>query len=356
LSIRVAFFPSLVELSGNPYWTMLGKELSRFGVEMVDSGTPTFSRHWLKENRNRLDVAHIHFVQPFYAYERTQARLRWVLRFARNILLARSYGIGTVFTLHNLRPTYPLTPQWVDFAGHLAAARLSDAVIVHCLAARRALKSRFGRVSGVFKIPHPNFIGHYANTISKSDARGILGIDHDATMFLFLGGVRPNKGVDFLLNTFACLHDQRAVLVVAGKPWPPSEHIQSLTAMAAADPRVTLTLRHIEDDEIQTYLNASDIAVLPYRSILTPSSAVLAMSFGRPLIVPRLGCLPEMVDAESAFLYEPLDQEDLMAQLERSLSSDLTAMGARALDRVHSYSAAHAAEQTFEVYKSIVDR
>ena len=42
------------------------------------------------------------------------------------------------------------------------------------------------------------------------------------------------------------------------------------------------------------YLPATDLVVLPYRDILNSGSAVLALSFDRPVLVPRRGSLGDL--------------------------------------------------------------
>ena len=51
-----------------------------------------------------------------------------------------------------------------------------------------------------------------------------------------------------------------------------------------------LALRYIPDAELQVWLRAADVVVLPFRDILTSGSAILALSFGRAVVAPALGC------------------------------------------------------------------
>jgi glycosyltransferase involved in cell wall biosynthesis len=67
-----------------------------------------------------------------------------------------------------------------------------------------------------------------------------------------------------------------------------------IQAAASGDPRVRLMLRYIETHEIERYLMASDLVVLPYSEILNSGSAFLGLSFDRPILVPDAGALPEL--------------------------------------------------------------
>lgn len=77
-------------------------------------------------------------------------------------------------------------------------------------------------------------------------------------------------------------------------------------------PRGCLSGRgYIPDEELAVYLAAIDVMVLPYADILTSGSAMLALSFGRPVAAPRLGVVEEMVSPLAGVLYSPDDTSGL---------------------------------------------
>src|SRR5205085_5399609 len=82
----------------------------------------------------------------------------------------------------------------------------------------------------------------------------------------------------------------------------------AIESAAQGDARIRLELREIGDDELQLFLNAADLVVLPYERVLNSGSALLALSFGRPVLVPRTG---PMADLQAALgdgavrLYSP---------------------------------------------------
>ena len=350
MSLVVAVFPSIDRLEANPYWSILRSQLGDLGVGFT-SDVSQFGRRWLWANRSSIDVLHFHYIQGFYAYEGSGARLRWVLRFARNLLLARAWGYRTVFTLHNLSPTYPLHPTWVDHWGHWVAANLTDSVIVHCNFARRMLAERFGRRKSVYLVLHPHFIGIYPNEVSREEARNRLGFSQEQMVFTFFGGIRPNKGIEGLLDAFSRLPGRDLRLLVVGKPWFPPEYVVGLKEGAQKDNRVRILAEFVPADQVQIYLNASDVVVLPFASILTSSSTVLALSFGRPVIVPAMGCLPELVTEGVGLLYDPKDPDSLAHTLQECAQVDLQDMGRHALERVREFSWREMAEQTLAAYR-----
>ena len=54
--------------------------------------------------------------------------------------------------------------------------------------------------------------------------------------------------------------------------------------------------RYVADDEVGSYFRAADVVVLPYVSATQSAVVLTAYSFGRPVIVTRVGGLPDVVD------------------------------------------------------------
>lgn len=85
----------------------------------------------------------------------------------------------------------------------------------------------------------------------------------------------------------------------------------------------------VPDDRMQVFLRAADVLVLPYRDVLTSGSAILGMTFGLPVIAPRIGCLPETLEGCS-ILYDADQPSGLPDALGQAIAADLRALGERA--------------------------
>jgi beta-1,4-mannosyltransferase len=172
-----------------------------------------------------------------------------------------------------------------------------DAVIHPSVAGQRAVESRYPelvqRPHAVVPLGH--FRGTYPDTVSREDARAALGIPEGARVLAFVGLVRPYKNVPHLVRTVRALRGEsgEVILLVAGMP-----HSSALAAevreAAGGDPRVRLALRHVPDEDVQRYLRAADLVVLPFKDITNSASALLALSFDRPVLVPARGAMGEL--------------------------------------------------------------
>jgi glycosyltransferase involved in cell wall biosynthesis len=174
-------------------------------------------------------------------------------------------------------------------------------------------------------------VRQYDVDADAASAREALGLGQVGTVFAFVGAIRGYKGVGELLEAFASSGDlgQDARLLIFGKPLP-ARVGRDLEERAAADPRIVLRLERIPEEDLSRVLRAADVVVLPFRDILTSGSAILALSHGRPVVVPALGCLPETLPADAAILYDPDDPDALTDALHRAAGVDLPAMGIRA--------------------------
>jgi beta-1,4-mannosyltransferase len=60
-----------------------------------------------------------------------------------------------------------------------------------------------------------------------------------------------------------------------------------LDRATADDSRLRVTERFLDDDELARVIRAADHVVLPYRRVLNSGSALLALTLGRPVLLPR---------------------------------------------------------------------
>jgi len=298
-------------LGTNPYCELLDEHVEKLGVEVIEGRS---GLRWLLAFRRRVDVLHFHW--PEWHFRRRSVAS--AIGFGARLLAARLLGYRIVWTVHNVLPHEDA--GWSDRFVRAVLARLGT-VVVHCRAARGAL-GRAGRRA--FVVPHGSYVGRYPNGIGCRAARARLRLEPEARVLLAFGQVRAYKGLGELMQAFAGLPAPLARLVVAGELRPGAR------LPAVADPRIRLFLGRVPDAEVQVFLNAADLVVLPYRRVLTSGAAMLAFSFGRGIVAPRLGCLAELERSGAALLYDPEDPGALATALARALALDPAALGERA--------------------------
>ncbi len=253
---------------------------------------------------------------------------RW-LRLRRLLTQLRGFrrrGGRVAYTVHNLAAHEGSGPAERWAAATLVG--LVDVVHVHDASTAAAVADRFGRREGVYVVPHGHYLDSYPNTVGRTEARNHLGLPESSFVYVTLGLLRPYKGLEELLGAFRSLPGGDARLVLAGEPGSLA-FAETLAGKALGDPRILLVPHFVPPDEVQYYLNAADICVLPYRQVTTSGAAILAFSFGLPVIAPARGAFPELVADGRGILYDPADPVGLAGALTHARRTDWQGTRAR---------------------------
>ena len=285
---RVLAWPGGGFRARNPYTWLLYSHLARLGVQARDFTAA-------RALRGGYDVLHIHWPEkPLSALP----GLGKVVGAGLGVGLleaAHRQGARIVWTAHNVRP-HESRDTGLERWYWSQIVRRVDAVIHPSVSSRAAVEARYPELarqpSSVIPLGH--FRGTYPDRVTRAEARAGFGIRTGTRALTFLGLVRPYKNIPHLIRTVRSLPaDTSVVLLVAGKPLT-SDLAAVVEAAAGSDPRVRLTLRRVPDDEVQRYLRAADLVVLPFTDITNSASALLALSFDRPVLVPSLGAMSEL--------------------------------------------------------------
>ncbi len=280
--MRVLAWPARANRDLNPYNVLLYGALKQISVKVLE---------WTGDlaDLEQVDVLHVHWPEsPLNLPD--PSGIEMVLEAIKK---ARALNVRVVWTAHNLRAHAGMHPKlerefWAKFCASL------DGVIALSEHSRAALLETHSSLEQVpiTVIPHGHYRDAYPNTISREQAKALLNLPPEIPVLAFVGQLRTYKGIPELLTAFAELEGD-ARLLIAGKPIPP-EDAPHLETLAARDARVRLELGFVPDDRLQVFLNAADLIVLPYRQILNSGSALLALSFNRPVLAPAIGSLPEL--------------------------------------------------------------
>ncbi len=305
---RIIAFPK----HGNPYVECLYAEVRSQRIEVIEG---IWSTRWLLRNLRRADCLHVHWPSFLY-YDADSRRRSWkaIAKFFVLLLYAKLRGASLVWTAHNLFPHDGGGDLFIHRIGRRITTLFADRICVHGAAAAEVVCREFGVPRSRVRVGHHgHWIDYYPNELTREQSRVQLDIQRDEYVYLFVGQCREYKGLETLIETFSGLPG-RSRLLIAGKFT--SDHYQrQITALAAATRGVELHPQFIPDERLQVYLNAADCVVLPYRTILTSGAAMLAMSFGRPVIAPDLGAMRDHVDAACGILYSTRETSALAVAL-----------------------------------------
>lgn len=263
-------------------------------------------------------------------------------------------GGKIVWTAHNIKYHEEVYP-FLDFICTYCVSHFSHAIISHGETAKSKIISVFHikDKNKISVIPHGNYIDVYENTIEKSKAREHLGLLDKDIVFLFFGFIRPYKGVFELIEAFQSLKTPSVKLLIAGKPLNDSLATQ-IKQEINGDNNIIFMPGFVPDDRIQTFMNASDAVILPYRDILTSGAAVLAMSFGKACIAVKLGSICDVLDEAGAYLYDPNSETALKEAIKTAAENhtQLVTMGDHNMKQSYQWNWDYVASKTHTIYKN----
>jgi D-inositol-3-phosphate glycosyltransferase len=144
--------------------------------------------------------------------------------------------------------------------------------------------------------PHPVY-DIFGDPIEKAHARRALGIPMDQQVVLFFGFIRAYKGLDLLVQCFSqdFIKQHNIKLIVAGEFYEDQQPYLDLIRSLGLQDRIQLHDHYIPKEDVNKYFCAADLVAQPYRTATQSGVTQIAYHFGKPMLVTRVGGLPEMV-------------------------------------------------------------
>lgn len=341
----------------NPYQAQLAQKLTDLGMDVEGAEYQqwfllTALKQW------KADIIHLHWLQSFFVRSSLTKSLVSMMLFVGQLLILRLLGTKIVWTVHNLK-NHNNRFLISERIGKLAVSNIADGIIAHCQLAKEEIVSNLKTANPdkIFVVPHGNYIECYENKINRQEARRQLNISDSDVVLLFFGLIRPYKGVLEMVKALEEISLPKVKLLIVGKLWQDTEEFDEvLRQKAANDLRIVYRPGFVPDELIQVYMNACNLVVFPYRDILTSGAVLLAMSFGKACLAPKIGCIGEILDKKGAFLYNPNKEDGLIKATQAAVnnSSVLNQMGEYNYQKIQQYSWQNVAQQTLKIYDAII--
>lgn len=315
--------------SGNPFQAVL---YGGFAQESMVA-TPAFSAASLAAATAGWPadlplVVHLHWLNGVLGRASSAAEALRALDEHRRLLdLLAGRGARLVWTVHNVLPH---ECRFEALELRLRQDVLDRAALVHVMSPLTAqLVSPWFTlpVDRTYRCDHPGYQGVYPDWVSRPAARSRLRIPDGATAVLVTGALKPYKRLSQLLDAVevvAAERPGRIVLIAAGAPDDAPE-TQEFLSRAYLSTCVRVLPGKVADADVQLLLRASDVVALPYRRSLNSGVLALALTFGRPVLLPAdSGCLPLVSPFPAAFTgYDPQAGPDALVAALRSACDEL---------------------------------
>jgi teichuronic acid biosynthesis glycosyltransferase TuaC len=253
--------------------------------------------------QTKIDAIHAHTVLPDGAAA---------------VLLGREFGLPVICTAHGSDVNvYPYKNRFVRWASQWALRHVDCMIAVSENLKKAAIALAGPREIAVV---HNGADSGSFKTMGKCEARSRLKLDYTGKLVCFVGYLRSEKGLEYLLEAFAGLRQPDTQLCLVGDG--PLKH--SLTALAqrlgiVANCRFVGKRPH---DEIPLWISAADCIVLPSLSEGFPTILAEAMLCGVPIIATPVGGIPEVIRDGETGLLVPCRTPTALSQALHSLLSN----------------------------------
>lgn len=144
--------------------------------------------------------------------------------------------------------------------------------------------------------PHPVY-DNYGTAVSRAEGLKFLELPAQERYILFFGFIRRYKGLDMLLEAMATptVRELGIQLIIAGEYYDQAEFYEKLIAEHHLAPQLIRRTHFISNEEVKYYFAAASLVVQPYRSATQSGISQIAYHFEKPMLVTRVGGLPEIV-------------------------------------------------------------
>jgi len=317
----------------NPYQHLMMEGLREAGLT-VHNGDPGKFFGILRTAMKRPDWIHFDWETNYYYRRALWMTLLNIPFFLLQVWAARLiFGCRLGWTPHNVQPHDRKHPAIHRFCRRFLARQV-EWIRVFSMGSVARFSAELKIDQNIFIVqPEGSYVGYYPNAATQRESREHLSIPGDGPVVLYLGYIKPYKGIAELIEAFHATPPRTATLVIAGKVMDP-DYFREISEKAGPD--IKVIGQFIPDDELQYYMNAADLLVLPFRNIENSGSVILSMGFGKPIVAPARGVVAERLEEQPELLYV----DDLTSTLHNALAMDrghLQRIGKRNLDAVQRY-------------------
>ncbi len=289
----------------NPYTLQLRHSLARHPqVSSLQHGIS-----WLWNRDVTFNIIHVQWPEEIFSWA-VPSELD-LEKLASALAYWRSKGTQIVVTVHN---EFPHAGDTVQFRKLYSMVYESADGFVHLGSTSPPIVDRRFGAAASQSVDHVIYHGDYScypNVMTRDEARRRMGIRPGQPTILAFGHIRLEEELNLLLQGFADYRmagKKEAVLVVAGRlPHATRrslKHFYLRRALYFGGAR-RLHERFIADEEVQHFMNAADVVVVPRLQHINSGTVPLAFTFGKVAVGPDRAVIGEMLRAANNPTFNP---------------------------------------------------
>lgn len=189
----------------------------------------------------------------------------------------------------------------------------------------------------------------------RQGARKRFGLEAEVPVFVFVGRLDHEKGLDTVVEAFAHQAQQDCRLVLAGRGSFQSA-LRKMCINLRIEKRVSLP-GFISDSDLPLLLGCADCFIMAGFAELQSIATLEAMACGLPVLAANARALPELVtQGKNGYLFAPRDADSLSAALFSFLNQrqEWQKWGRESLRRAREHGIGHTAERYCNWYETVI--
>ena len=196
-------------------------------------------------------------------------------------------------------------------ARRLIRYAMSNSVVVHCISNYIERSARELGAKKTFVAPNGADLGRLS-ILNRKGLKEKLGIGREK-IILTAGRLIEIKGIGYLIKAFnKVLEEQKNIRLLIIGDGPEKERLANLSDQLHLKDRVSF-LGHMPQEQVFSYMCASDIFVGPSLAEGLGNVFIEAMACGTPVIGTRVGGIPDIIENEVNGLLVPPGDSNAIA-------------------------------------------
>jgi len=171
----------------------------------------------------------------------------------------------------------------------------------------------------------------------RAKSRSKFGFEPSDVVYLVFGSLRFWREAALIRRAFGRVNVPRKKLLMAaryvepGSSWRLRWRRLQWKRWLCSKGTVAFT-SYIPNEELCDLFDAADVLVVVREDCLSSGVPSLGMTFGRMVVAPSVGCIPEFLADTDNLLYEPNSASGLALAMERAVAMNREAIGAKNRD------------------------
>lgn len=295
--------------SGNTYIDSLYSALAEQQMEVTASEDDFWDA-----NKN-FDVVHVHWLEGLFNWNIKNITLNDLNRFKFRLEQFKQTNTKIIITRHNRLPHNINDNPLIIQAYNLFYTSISGVIHLGQFSQTDFQKEQPHLSTIILHtvIPHGNYL-NLKNSITKATARKLLKIDKNRFVFICFGRFRKEEERNLVMQAFKEVNIPNKTLLCSAWDLPHAKDSFNSKLKRKSynlSKAYTLFNTFVSDENVQTYMNAADVLIVPRLKQLNSGLVYLGLSFGKIIVAPAIGNITEAIKETNNFLYNPKDIDSL---------------------------------------------